>query len=87
MRYIIGDVNDIVLLLTMLNNKLRTPKMKRLNVVIAFINQKYAMNLKSSNLDNSCLGSNSWFAGFTVSDGHFYFSALASAFAIALRQK
>ena len=72
LRYIIGDIKGITVLVNLISGKLRTPKNQRLNDLIQFINQKYCLNLPSSKLDDiSCMSSNSWFAGFTDADGHF----------------
>lgn len=70
-RYIIGDIKGIKVLLNLISGKFRTPKNQRLNDLIRFINQKYCLNIPSSNLDTSSIGSNSWFAGFTDALGHF----------------
>lgn len=70
-RYIIGDIKGITVLVNLISGKLRTPKNQRLNDLIKFINQKYCLNIANSILDISSMGSNSWFAGFTDADGHF----------------
>ena len=70
-RYIIGDIKGISLIVNGINGKLRTPKNKRLNDLINYINNKYNINISLSILDYSDLNSNSWFSGFTEADGHF----------------
>ena len=70
-RYIIGDINGIMLFINLMHGKLRTPKNIRFNDLIKFMNAKYSLNTPESLLDDSNIGSNSWFTGFTESDGHF----------------
>ena len=70
-RYIIGDIKGIVLIVNSINGKFRTPKNKRLNDLIKFINAKYSLEIQESLLDYSDLVLNSWFTGFTEADGHF----------------
>lgn len=70
-RYIIGDIKGIMLFINLMHGKLRTPKNIRLNDLIKFMNAKYSLNTPESLLDNSNLVNNSWFTGFTESDGHF----------------
>jgi len=71
LRYIIGDKESILLFINLVHGKLRTPKNKRFNDLIYFINNKYDMNIPESLLDNSSFTDNSWFTGFTEADGHF----------------
>jgi hypothetical protein len=70
-RYIIGDIKGIMLLVNLMHSKLRTPKNIRFNDLIKFMNTKYSLDTPESLLDNSNLLNNSWFTGFTESDGHF----------------
>lgn len=70
-RYIIGDIKGIKLFINLIHGKLRTPKNKRLNDLIKFINLKYSLEISESLLDTSNLDENSWFTGFTEADGHF----------------
>jgi len=71
LRYIIGDKNGIILFINLIHGKLRTPKNKRFNDLIKFINAKYSLGLSESLIDNSNFTNNSWFTGFTEADGHF----------------
>ena len=70
-RYIIGDIKGIMLLVNLMHSKLRTPKNIRFNDLIKFMNTKYSLDTPESLLDNSNFVNNSWFTGFTESDGHF----------------
>jgi hypothetical protein len=71
LRYIIGDIKGIQLLISLIHGKFRTPKNKRFNQLIEILNTKYSLNLPESSLDLSELSSNCWFTGFTEADGHF----------------
>ena len=71
-RYIIGDVKGIELIIKLIHNKLRTPKNLTFNKLIKFINEKYNFSFKESLLDKSSLLNNSWFVGFVEADGNFY---------------
>lgn len=70
-RYIIGDMKGIIYFINLIHGKLRTPKNKRLNDTIKFINAKYSLSIAESLLDNSNYQDNYWFTGFTEADGHF----------------
>jgi hypothetical protein len=70
-RYIIGDIKGILSFIYLIHGKLRTPKNKRLNDVIEFLNTKYSLNIPQSLLDKSSFMDNSWLTGFTEADGHF----------------
>lgn len=70
-RYIIGDIKSIIYITNLIHGKLRTPKNKRFNDLIQFINTKYDLNIPESNLYNGNYIENSWFTGFTEADGHF----------------
>src|SRR5947207_9202753 len=58
-RYIIGDIKGIELIIKLLHNKLRTPKNLTFNKLIKFINEKYNFSFKESKLDKSNLLNNS----------------------------
>lgn len=57
-RYIIGDIKGILLFTSLIQGKLRTPKNKRFNQLIEFLNIKYSFNLPESYLDLSDFSSN-----------------------------
>jgi|UniRef100_A0A060QN72 hypothetical protein len=71
LRYIIGDIESIILFINLVHGKLRTPKNQRFNDLINFMNNKYDLNISESLLDNSSFTDNSWFSGFSEADGHF----------------
>lgn len=70
-RYIIGDIKSIINITNLIHGKLRTPKNKRFNDLIQFINTKYDLNIPKSNLYNGDYIENSWLTGFTEAGGHF----------------
>ena len=71
LRYIIGDKKGIISFIQLIHGKLRTPKNKRFNDLIKFINSKYSLDISERLLDISDFSNNSWFSGFTEADGHF----------------
>ncbi len=72
-RYIIGDIKSIIFIISLISGKLRTPKNKRLNYLIKFINYKYCLKIQQSALDSFDLKKNRWisFTGFPETDGQF----------------
>lgn len=87
MRYIIGDMKGIIHIINLLHGKLRTPKNKRFNDLIHFINTKYYLTIPESLLDNSSFKDNSWFTGFTEADGHFGIKCVKSKYKSEARKK
>lgn len=71
LRYIIGDLKGIQILINLMHGKLRTPKNKTFNNLIKIMNDKYSLSIPESLLDTSDFAGNSWLTGFTESDGHF----------------
>jgi len=71
LRYVIGDVKGILLIINLIHGKLRTPKNIRFNELIKFLNKKYSLQIPESLLDTSDFNNNSWFTGFSEADGHF----------------
>jgi hypothetical protein len=71
LRYIIGDIKGINILIRLLHNKIRTPKIITFNKLIQFMTTKYNLNFEESLLDLSKINSNSWFTGFTDAEGYF----------------
>lgn len=64
LRYIIGNIEEMKLVINLVHGKLRTTKNIRFNQLIEFLNNKYNLKFKWSSLDRSSLYSNSWFTGF-----------------------
>lgn len=71
LRYVIGDLKGIVLLINLMHGKFRTPKNQTFNNLIEIINAKCSLNIPESLLDDSDFRGNSWLTGFTDSDGYF----------------
>lgn len=71
LRYIIGDIKGINILIRLLHNKFRTPKIITFNKLIQFMTTKYNLNFEESLLDLSKINSNSWFTGFTDAECYF----------------
>lgn len=71
LRYIIGDIKGIKLIIQLVHGKFRTAKNIRLNQLIKFMNEKYNLNIPDSPIDESNILNNSWFSGFVEADGHF----------------
>ena len=69
-RYIIGEVKGIIRFITLVNNKLITPKIEGFNELIKFINIKYKLSMPKGILDKSNLSNNGWLSGFSEPDGH-----------------
>jgi LAGLIDADG endonuclease len=71
LRYIIGDIEGMKLIINLIHGKLKTPKNIRFNQLIEYLNNKYNLNIQESILDRSNIYSNSWFTGFIEADGSF----------------
>jgi len=64
-RYIIGDIKGICIIIKLIIGKYRTAKNKIFNDLINFINTKYSLKIPESLLDKSDLRDCSWITGFT----------------------
>jgi hypothetical protein len=71
LRYIIGDLKGIQILIKLMHGKFRTPKNQTFNNLIKIMNDKCSLSIPESLLDTSDFHGNSWLTGFTESDGHF----------------
>lgn len=71
LRYIIGDLKGIQILINLMHGKFRTPKNQTFNNLIRIMNEKCSLSIPESLLDTSDFYDNSWLTGFTESDGHF----------------
>lgn len=59
LRYIIGDLKGIQILINLMHGKLRTPKNKTFNNLIKIMNDKYSLSIPESLLDTSDFAGNS----------------------------
>jgi Cytochrome C and Quinol oxidase polypeptide I/LAGLIDADG endonuclease len=70
--FTINNLEGIILMVKLINGKIRTPKYYAFNNLIDWLNNKNPkLNLKIQELDSSSLMSNSWLSGFIEADGHF----------------
>jgi len=68
----INNLEGLILIVHLINGKLRTPTFYAFQNLIDWLNNKNSkLNLKKQELDSSSLMSNSWLSGFIESDGHF----------------
>ena len=71
-EYVISNLEGLILITNLINGYMRTHKIDKLYKLIDWINFKNKNFLKKLPLDNSCLSSNAWLAGFIEGDGCFY---------------
>lgn len=68
----INSYEGLLLIATLLNGNMRTPKIKALHNLIDWLNLKFDnLNMINKPLDTSPLNSNAWLSGFIDADGHF----------------
>lgn len=68
----INNSKGLVLLVNLINGKMRTPKIYALHKLIDWLNNKdQNLNIIKNGLDTSSLNSNSWLSGMIESDAHF----------------
>lgn len=70
----INSLEGLLLLTSLINGNMRTPKIYALNNLIDWLNIKYniqGINIPKKSLNNSQLDSNAWLSGFIEADGHF----------------
>ena len=70
--YGISNLKGHLLVLQILNNKLRTPKIHQVNKLIDWLNTKHGYNLSKMTVCISSLDNNAWLAGFSEADANFY---------------
>lgn len=58
-------------MINLINGKLRTSKINKLNLLIDWVNIKFNSNIIKKELDISNFHSNAWLSGFIEADGHF----------------
>uniref|UniRef100_UPI002028ED1E hypothetical protein n=1 Tax=Russula rosea TaxID=176822 RepID=UPI002028ED1E len=68
----INSYKGLILLISMINGNMRTPKIYSLYYLIDWLNFKFKeINIPKKPLNNSSLDSNAWLSGFIEADGHF----------------
>jgi len=76
----INNYNGLILLISMINGNMRTPKNYSLYNLIDWLNFKFkSINIPTKPLNNSSLDSNAWLSGFIEADGHFFVSTTISS--------
>ncbi len=68
----ITSVKDLILLVHLINGKLRTPKIDQLYNLIDWLNHNHSCSIVKLPLDNSPLSSNAWLSGFFDAYSYFY---------------
>lgn len=69
---VINNAQGIQAVVNFINGKMRTPKVEALHRLIAFLNiQSSEQPIPLLGIDESCLSSNAWFAGFVEGNGYF----------------
>lgn len=71
----INNLIGLLLIVKLINGKMRTPKIVSLNKLIYWFNSKYKdlslAEKEQNNLNKELLNNNSWLSGFIEADGHF----------------
>ena len=68
----INNYDGLLLLTSLINGNMRTPKIYALYNLIDWLNLKFEeINIPKKSLNNSPLNSNAWLSGFIEADGHF----------------
>jgi hypothetical protein len=70
----INSFEGLLLLTSIINGNMRTPKIYALNNLIDWLNYRKGgagINIPKKSLNNSSLDSNAWLSGFIEADGHF----------------
>ena len=68
----INSFEGLLLITSIINGNMRTPKIYALNNLIDWLNFKLeGINIPKNSLNNSPLDSNAWLSGFIEADGHF----------------
>jgi hypothetical protein len=68
----INNLEGLILIINLINGKLRTPKIHSLWNLIDWLNNKNVkLNINKKDLNNSYLFDNSWLSGFIEADGDF----------------
>lgn len=68
---IIKSKDSVQKVISLINGKMRTPKVEALHRMIIWLNLKYGYKKPLLDLDNSPINSNSWLSGFIDADGSF----------------
>nr|YP_010977193.1 LAGLIDADG endonuclease [Daedaleopsis confragosa]WNZ34398.1 LAGLIDADG endonuclease [Daedaleopsis confragosa] len=69
--FTINNNEGLILLLSLINGNMRTPKIHALWKLIDWLNLKNDLNILKKPLNTSSLDSDAWLSGFIEADGHF----------------
>jgi hypothetical protein len=76
----INNAQGIQVVVNFINGKMRTPKIEALHRLITYLNKKDSEQpIPLLGIDETCLFSNAWLAGFVEGDGYFYVSIPSSS--------
>jgi hypothetical protein len=68
----INNAQGVQVVVNLINGKMRTPKVEALHRLITYLNKTNTKQLiPLLGIDETCLFSNAWLAGFVDGDGHF----------------
>jgi hypothetical protein len=67
----INSYKGILLVITLINGKMRTPKIYSLNLLIDFLNETKGTSIEKHSVSIEPLDSNSWLSGFIEADASF----------------
>lgn len=69
----INNYEGIILIATLLNGKMRTPKMFQLYLLIDWLNNRFdELKIVKAPKDISAINGNAWLSGFIEADGYFF---------------
>lgn len=67
----INSYEGILLIISLINGKMRTPKIHSLNALIDFLNKTKGTNIEKYSVSTEPLSSNPWLSGFIEADASF----------------
>ncbi len=70
--FTVNNLEGLILIINLINGKMRTPKIYALHNLIDWLNNKNQnINFDKKSVSNNNIGSSAWLSGFIDSDGHF----------------
>jgi len=67
----INNKEGILLIISLINGYMKTPKIYSLNKLIDWINKKEGLNIEKKRINTEKISSTAWLSGFIDADGHF----------------
>lgn len=77
--YTVNNIEGVMLLISLLNGKMKTNKILALHSLIDWYNQYRGTSIEKKGLNTDPMLSNAWLSGFIESDGHFSLRSTESA--------